>query len=83
MWLRLISASMAAWNLMPAISAPENSRRTWMSWMVLPVTVLKTAPRLPTMPACSQCEMVLLRTMWWPMVSLVQPFVRARSIVLT
>ena len=31
---------MAAWNLMPAISAPVNSRRTWMSWMVLPVTVL-------------------------------------------
>ena len=43
----------------------------------------ETAPRLPTMPACSQWEMMLLRTMWWPMVSLFQPFLRARSIVLT
>ena len=68
---------------MPAISAPVNSCRTWMSWMVLPVTVLNAAPRLPTMPVCSQCEIVLLRTMWWPMVALFQPFLRARSIVLT
>ena len=28
---------------MPAISAPVNSRRTWMSWIVLPVTVLNAA----------------------------------------
>ena len=47
-----------------------------MSWMVLPVTVLNAAPRLPTMPACSQCEMVLLRTTWWPIVSLFHPFVQ-------
>ena len=53
---RLISTSIAPWNLMPAISAPANSRRTWMSWMVLPVTVLNAQPRLPTMPACSQWE---------------------------
>ena len=25
MWLRLMLTSMAAWNLMPAISAPENN----------------------------------------------------------
>ena len=29
------------------------------------------------MPACSQWEMVLLRTTWWPMVSLFQPFFKA------
>ena len=58
---------------MPAISAPPNSRRTWMSWIVLPVTVQNTAPMLPTMPACSQCEIWLLRTMWWPMFSFDQP----------
>ena len=57
---------------MPAISAPVKSFRTWMSWMVLPVTMLNAGPRLPTMPACSQCETWLLRTTWWPMVSLVQ-----------
>ena len=28
---------------MPAISAPLNNWRTWMSWMVLPVTVLNAA----------------------------------------
>ena len=38
--------------------------------------MLKAAPRLPTIPACSQWEMVLLRTMWWPMFSLDQPFVK-------
>jgi hypothetical protein len=31
------------------------------------------APRLPTMPACSQCEMWLFRTMWWPMFSFDHP----------
>ncbi len=45
MWLRLISVSMAAWILMPAISAPVNRRRTWMSWMSLPVIVLKHRPQ--------------------------------------
>ena len=54
-----------------------------MSWMVLPVTALKAAPRLPTIPACSQWEMVLSRTMWPPMVFLFQPLARPRSIVLT
>ena len=41
---------MAPWNLIPAIRAPVKSRRTWMSWIVLPVTSLKAGPRLPTMP---------------------------------
>ena len=44
---------------------------------------LKMGPKLPTIPACSQCAIVLLRTMWWPMLSSYQPFSRARSIVLT
>lgn len=44
------------------LDAPEKSRCTWMSWIVLPVTVLKAQPRLPTTPVCSQCEMSLWRT---------------------
>ena len=68
---------------MPAISAPVKSWRTWMSWMVLPVTTLKAGPRLPTIPACSQCETTLSRTTWPPIVSLSQPRARPRSIVLT
>ena len=35
------------------------------------------------MPACSQCEMVLLRTMWWPMFSLVQGMAKAHSTATT
>ena len=67
MQLPSINMSIEAWILIPAISAPPNNRRTWMSWMWLPRMVLKTAPKLPTMPACSQWEMWLPLTMWLPM----------------
>jgi len=47
--------------------------------------VLNAAPKLPTMPVCSQWEMVLLRTRWWPMFFLVQGMAKAwaRPMVLT
>ena len=52
-------------------------------WMSLSLIVLNTAPKLPTRPACSQWEISLFRTMWWPMLSFDQPFSSARSMVLT
>src|ERR1035441_9387375 len=40
---------------------------------------LNTAPRLPTIPACSQLKMTLLRTMWDPIFSRDQPASSART----
>jgi len=34
--------------------APENSRRTWMSWIVVAGHLTEYRSRLPTMPDCSQ-----------------------------
>ena len=49
--------------------------------MVFPVTVQSRAETADN-PRLFAVEIVLLRTMWWPMVSLFQPLARARSIVL-
>ena len=54
-----------------------------MSWTVFDSIVLNAHPNAPTIPACSQCETRLWRTMWWPMVSRFHPRASARSIVAT